>query len=435
MSQVTFQLSDGIKGNDESSPAKIWVKSMSFNNTIRNITTSNNKLKVFTSWAESGIVKSRVIHVTVPPNHYDLNSLLAFLNKQGTCNGNENPPGGVGTLPNFSPAVGNRNAYKGLGVWGDLSSANTTPGTNTGFPPFIVDPNDPSKLLFQGPTAGKGVLGTYTHDYEYRSVGLIYDNDTKGLMIMLGVVANSSSGGDPSNITTFIDDGTSRGIELRVHHNDGAYSYINPCPFTVASPPTTFEQGLTPPQSVLNLAGPQRMSIELSGLSSHVRESYRGNSKGNTICIVPLAAYAYGQSAHYEPPNPITIVAEKGYSISEIILSIKDSSTGYFVDFQGSDWTIDINIEYVDKTPPVHVSNYNTQDGGTRQLMYAQADQQQMYSGYGYNGANPPPQQQNVGHFTVDQLKHQSYDMWNPNMVSGHANIKHVKRNHAKVDS
>ncbi len=338
------------------------------------------------------------IEVTVPPNHYDLHSLLDYLNADGVCNGNVVPAGGAGTLPNFSPAVGNKNIYRGLGVYGDSTSLNTTPGNNTGFPPFIVNQNDQSKLQFQGPTAGKGVLGTYTATYEYRSFGLLYDSETKPLMDQLGLTTYSDPNSDPINVTSLADNGNlntnKKGIELRLFHNaTGAYSYISPVPSGYATP-TIFEQKISDMQQALNLGGPQLLTVDMENVPSKYKIPGARVTTGNTIGVIPISASSYGACVHYTPPKPMITYIDQGLSITKVSLRIHDE-LGHPVDFQGNDWTVILNIEYVDKNP---VQVQHTPDNLTYMNYTSLQDPStfgNMSAGYGNLTNNAQIQQQN----------------------------------------
>lgn len=352
LNTVTWNLQNPVKGNSEKSPAQIFLDRFEFQNNLRNITDSNNILKVFTTWTNNGVFESKLITAKVPLGHYDIYTLLDYLNADNVLNGNETPSGS--TLNNFTPPVGNKKRYLGLGVWGDSTSQNTTPGNNTGFPPFFIDPQFPTRVIWQGPTAGKGVLGIYDADCVYTSFNLIYDDQTKGLLDTLGLTVYANKSDNPINVSRLqFDDPITpfayKAIQLLVYNfgTGSQYSY-NPANATSVYNSSTFEQGFLPSVNSVQLQGPQVLSIEMKDLPSTHRSSYSGMTTNNVIGCVPVSA-AYGNQVNWQAAHSLkACVVPQGYSIKEVHLTVRDASTGKLVDFGGANWGASIVILYVD---------------------------------------------------------------------------------------
>lgn len=322
MSTVSWDMRDSISVADANFTAVISLYSMIFYNTFANVTTSNNTLKILSTWLDvNNNQQNFLITVNVPPGHYDINGLVNYLNTDGVCNRN---PAEAGTTY--------QNYYVGMGVYGD----------SVNFPPFEVSSTDAAKVLFQFPTAGLGgALSTNLGVHVYKGFYLIVDDDTTPFLNLLGIL-NYNQFGALNNVRNI----TSAGTTYTVIGNDvttgGAstpYSYISPW-----SLPTTVESPQTTPPNAINLGGPTALSVSWEQIFANTRMSSHGLNLGDTVGVVPVVA-AYGYKTVYQPPNPFKCIIPN-FNINRFRIKVCDADTGLPVDFQNTDWSITLNIEF-----------------------------------------------------------------------------------------
>jgi hypothetical protein len=96
--------------------------------------------------------------------------------------------------------------------------------------------------------------------------------------------------------------------------------------------------------NVVELAGPAALSVSWEVATSNARDSYNKLSTGNTIAIVPVNA-SYGYRCVYEPNNPFKCIIPN-FNVNQFKIVLRDCETGGFVDFQGSDWILNLCIEF-----------------------------------------------------------------------------------------
>jgi hypothetical protein len=339
LSDVSWNLRDIIRVVDPNFTAVVSLYSMIFYNTFANITKSNKTLKVITTYNVNGVPFTPIIKtVVLPEGHYDLTTLLDYLNTAGVCNS-------VGLYNNGASVF-----YAGLGGQTTQTTAavaaNPTPILNTTATfgdSFLVNSQDNSKLQLNSANAGGGPWGVWDPLFEYTAVGLVYDDDTRGCMSTLGFTDFTYGNSKPTNIASIV--GTNlEGIVIPVYHGSGASKYRYVSPVAAGYTTTVVEQGVSSVVNAINLGGPPCISVSWEQLPQAARNSYDQLSATDTFAIVPLAG-AYGTKNVYQPALPFKVLVPN-FSANEFHIRIKNSATGQLVDFQNIDWMLNIGIEF-----------------------------------------------------------------------------------------
>jgi len=310
LSQIQWDMAEKVHVLDSNHTGMISLKSMHFVNSFANIISGKNKLKILSTYTESGVYKENLIEVTVPVGHYNLTSLLAYLNTDGVCN----------SLSTY---------YYGMGDSGDVAN----------YPPFSVSSSDSAKISFHPPTGGSGVLA-YNILHVYTGFFLVVDADTSPLLLQLGLL-RSSQPGIIENLTNSFSTKYPHVIGTSVLW-DGAVAYNYPTANTVTT--TGVEVFSSSNFNVIDLAGPKALMIQIQELHANVRTSISDFSTGNTIAVVPVSS-AYGGVISYQPDRPFENVTPN-LQLNSFTINIKDASTGDRVDFQGANWIATLLIEF-----------------------------------------------------------------------------------------
>lgn len=311
LSDVTWTMQESISAADDNFTAVVSIHSMIFNNTFSNIISGvNDTLKVLSTFTVNGVLTYDIINVVVPAGQYNVDSLVAYLNS--SCN----------KLDVY---------YYGLGVAQD----STLPG-------FEVQP-DNLRVIMSSPTAGTtGVLGTYNASHVYTGFYLIADVQTIPLLNTLGLLEVSTDG-TPSNVTRIVATNVLAfqciGFNIL---NGGASSKYSVQSVYVT--PTTIEQAELMAVNTTELQGPAAISVSWEVATSNARESFNHLSTGNTIAIVPVTG-SYGFRCVYEPQNPFKCIIPN-FNVNQFHITLRDCETGSYVDFQGSDWVLNLAIEF-----------------------------------------------------------------------------------------
>ena len=313
LSDVTWTMRDSIGVIDQNFTAVISVYSMIFYNSFANILKDANILKVLSTFTVNGVVTNYIQTVTVPPGHYDINSLLAYLNTAGVCNG---------------AAPGDATYKYGLGVSGNAS-----------YPPFAISPADPSKLVVQAPTAGTtGILGVPAAAHIYTGFYLVVDATTTPLMTQLGLLETNQLSAN-TNIQIITSAGTTFSVLGFIPINTTTYYNYN----NYAVPTTIITASFAATNNI-NLGGPPALAIQWENMYANTRNSFDQLSVGDTVAIVPIMG-AYGYKNLFQPPIAFKSIIPN-FSINQFNLKIRDAATGNPVDFQGNDWLITLCIEF-----------------------------------------------------------------------------------------
>lgn len=293
---------------------------MIFYNTLANVSTSNNTLKILSTWTENGTDKNYIITVNVPVGHYDINGLVQYLNGDGVCN--------------RDPTTANQpytNYYVGMGVYG-----------NTTYPPFQVSNTDSAKIEFQFPTAGTGgALNVNYAAHVYTGFFLIVDDETKPFLNLLGLLDYDEFGTVVNTFEVNSLGATYTVLGNRVFTGGAATYYTYTLPWTSSAP---FEQSLNKGINSISLGSPTSLGISWEQIFANTRTSYSSLSLGDTIAIVPITS-AYGYKSVYQPPNPFKCIIPN-FNINRFRLKVVDADTGLNVNFQNVDWCVTLNIEF-----------------------------------------------------------------------------------------
>jgi hypothetical protein len=339
-------MQETISAADDNFTAVVSVHSMIFNNTFPNIVSGyNSTLKILSTWINTSYNASNIITIDVPAAQYSLSSLVEFLNTQ--CNA---------LIEGF---------YYGLGNPGNSTTAVAGFGVT----------EDGSKATLTAPSAGtSGVLGVYNALHIYTGFFLIADVETIPLMSTLGLLELGQEGvptntvkvpqGTPTTNTPIIPDGFYNCIGIPVT-TGGATTYYNFTSPWVAPAVSTVLTKTIISSNVTKLQGPGGLSISWEVATSNARESYNKLSTGNTIAIVPVLS-SFGYRNVYEPSNPFKCVIPN-FNVNQFKIQIRDCETGSLVDFQGSDWVLNLVIEFyeMDNTHKSEQAN----DGFHRNVM------------------------------------------------------------------
>ena len=309
-----FNVGSAIKATDQNYVCEISLDYMSFYNTIPNITSSNNILKILSLYTVNGVQSYNIITVTIPVGHYNVTTLMNYLNTAGICN---NTTGGF---------------YYGFGN-----------GTNMTYPPFYLNPNDSSKLNIQLPNAGTGAgntLGVYNAAHVYNGFFLLVDSTTIPFLNTIGYVYKTNN--DYNNDLTINWASQTFSIIGAYVYNGGTgtdYSYIQPY-----VDPASLELANLTPINVLDMGGPTSITIAIQEISTDTLVSYNHLNKGNIIATVPISA-SYGSKNVYTPTNP-AITYIQNLDLNSITVIIRSIDTGLPVSFQGTNWTIALKLVY-----------------------------------------------------------------------------------------
>jgi len=313
-SDVTYPLREPITVPDSNVACLLSIQHFTFYNSFANISAGNNKLKVLSTFYESGTFVGDITEVSIPVGHYDINGLLAYLNTDGVCNRIEST------------------YYYGLGVNGD-----------TAYPPFAISDSDALKLVIQPPTAGTtGVLSSMAAAHEYSGFYLIVDSDTEGAMETLGFY-NKNDNNFLTNVKNVkVGTITYKCAGFDVYNGGVATDYSFTSPW--AAPSTLLTTSRTSINNLF-LAGPMSLALNIENIYANTRNSFENLSRGNTVAIAPVVV-AYGYKQVYQPPvlNQIKVT---GLEINTLRITILDTGTGKPVNFQGSQWEMNIRFEFV----------------------------------------------------------------------------------------
>lgn len=311
---------------------------MVFFNVFKNITKHNNTLKVVTVFKVNGVVNTNVITVIVPPGYYQIQQLLDYLNGAGVCNSTQTFVNGITTY----------NAFLGLG--GQLTP--TVAGVvnpDPDFPGFYLDSFDFSKIHFQSCPGGDGGLGRFYPEFEYFQVGLVVDLDTAPFMSTLGLI---DPGGTSGPNFTSIQGSSFMGASIPIYHGTQAgtsmYTYVQPISADIQSgTEADIEAYLSPIINVYRLGGPTGLSLSIKEFGgSNFLCSYQNFSSSGTIATIPIVG-AYGNKNVWQTTFPVYTFINSA-SFNTLSATVVDTGTGIPVDFQGSNWEMNILIEFVE---------------------------------------------------------------------------------------
>ena len=304
-------MTEFIRVPDSNFAAAISVYSMSFFHSFNNITSKNNKFKILSTYKDAGgVLQGHIISKIIPPAFYALEQFLTFFN--ANCN------------------LTDASTYKyGFGTYGSVS--------NYGMIQNLADLN---KLEYAAPSLiGTAVASAHVYSGFY----FIIDTDTTQLLEDLGVVSYDNGGtlfnskyvqysyGGVNTVTQVI------GFEIS--NNGATYTAYNPSSTIVC-------------RDAMNLSGPTSLNIGFDGYSMNTRNSYNGFTVSDTLAVVPIVGGS-GYKTVYEPLTTCYRAFLSNLCLNTFKLTIRDSSTGEKVDFQGIDWIITLAIEQweVDNLP------------------------------------------------------------------------------------
>ena len=318
LSDVTWSMQETITAGDDNFTAVVSIHSMIFNNTFANIFAGENDyLEVLTTWTNNNIIEQNIIQITVPPGHYDVDSLTGYLSSK-------------------SSVIGADTYYYGLG--GTLSTTTANPG-------FKVNPTQSTQAVISPPTAGaSGALSTYVATHVYTGFYLIINEKTRPLLNILGLLEFNQENFITNSVP--VVGATVAGVVSQYScigfavFNTGVlstsvYSYAQN---TAVS--TTEQKGI----NVVELQGPAALSVSWEVATSNARDSYNQLSTGNTIAVVPVDGM-YGYRCIYEPNNPFKCIIPN-FNVNQFKIIVRNCETGGLVDFQGSDWILNLCIEF-----------------------------------------------------------------------------------------
>lgn len=318
LSDVTWTMQDKIAVEGINFTAVASLYSMIFTNTFANITKANQKLKFLSVYTVNGTVTSNILTTTLPTGHYDINSLINYLNTPGVCNSTD----GSGFIYGF----------------GNVASANVV-----ATPPFAVSASDPAKITFTLPSGGDlagtpiGALGVYNASHIYTGFYMIVDAETIPLMDTMGFLVYDQSKNIINTTTTL----GMKTIGFPVF-NGGSGSY-----YTFTEPyvtPTTILLKTGTGASCINLGGPTAITLSWESMNTNTRLSTEDLTIGDCMAVIPVTA-AYGYKVVYQPTLPFRCTLPN-FNINRFQLKVKNADTGEYVDFQNSGWMATFNIEF-----------------------------------------------------------------------------------------
>ncbi len=318
LSDVTWAMQETITAADDNFTAVVSIHSMFFQNTFSNIFTGeNDAMQILSTWVEAGVSKQSIINIAVPQGQYNIETITSYLTS--VCN----------------ETVGGY--FYGMG--GFTVTADTT------------------KVQVDAPTAGTtGILGTYNAAHVYTGFYLIANEKTIPLLSVLGLVELNQEN-KPTNIVRISDiTGTVAYscIGFTAYNNGSTSHYTYSTPYTA---PTGIVTAKIVSSNVTELQGPCALSVSWEVATSNARDSFNKLSTGNTIGVVPVNA-PYGYRSIYEPSNPFKCIIPN-FNVNQFKITIRNSETGDLVDFQGSDWVLNLSIEFfeMDNTHKSEMAN------------------------------------------------------------------------------
>lgn len=342
LSDVSWSMQTTIGAKNDNFAPVISVESMVCFNTIQNINKFNNVLKIITVYKVSGVFTETIQTVTVPVGHYDLQSLLDYLNTAGVCQATGEYTAG---------AYGTKTYYTGLGGQNTPSTAGTVI-VNEDYPAFVIDTNDTSRVKWQTPIAGGGAgnnLGKYYEEFEYVAFGLVADVTTIPLMAILGLVDYEV--GQPTTNMSPIFGSTSNaiGLSTRVFHgttvDTSYYDFTIPIPASIQDGTSTaLLNQFSALVNMVDLSSASALTISWEFVSSNIRNSYSDLTTSSVIAVVPISA-AFGVKNVYMPPVPYRTLAPYRH-FNEFHIVVRSADTGKRVDFQGVPWLLNIRIDF-----------------------------------------------------------------------------------------
>lgn len=283
---------ESVRVPDSDYAAVISIHNMVFSNVFSNIRSTNNTLKILSTWLDgSNVTQSNLITITIPIGNYGVDQLFAYINTY--CS----------TLSTY---------YYGLGTNGDT----TLPG-------FALSTSDITKCQIAPPSLTV-LNNTYNSGHVYSGFYLILDNDTRGLLEDLGLLTYAQG----LDNTSAIPNTTYFGIGFSCYR--AASTYVLSATFLKSG-------------DALSLGGIKALSIQWSAVTGGVRSSYANLAKDATIGIVPIDQDT-GNQVNYDPANPYKF-AVPGLNVSAFTFIIRDSATGELVNFNGADWILTVLIE------------------------------------------------------------------------------------------
>lgn len=298
LNDVRFSMSDIIKAPEQHYAAMVSLQSMNFFNSFHNITTQNNVLQLIMTHDDEGVLITNLsAKIIITPGIYDTDSLKEAINADAIFS----IPVGTGPTSTLSLDI-NRNTAKCTITGYTIASLNTLP------------------------TA-------------IRSVGLLATPETRPLMTMLGFF--DEIGADAFSDIQPIPGTEYKGVCFEYTGDAGAITLKGAASsiLTPSNPPIITGPNLS------NVTTTPALQIELNGIRSDVKAG-TNLSRGATISIVPVTA-GYGSAVNFYPPNPHKSMVTNMY-LSEFHITIKDASTGQYVDFNGVDWIMAISIDWVE---------------------------------------------------------------------------------------
>ena len=308
LNDVRFSMTDIIKAPEQHYAAMVSLQSMNFFNTFHNITTANNKLQVVLTYEVGGdTYTSLQDRIAITPGNYDAVELAAAI---------EADPLFCAKLP----------AMANGGAGGNLANMTMTISRNTAKASIV------SNTLIQA---------NAVTDINIRSIGFLADATTQPLMTILGFY-DESGPGIYSDIQPIFGTNFS-GVVFQYAGVAGALAYVVPpgnSMITLAGANLLME-----PPNLSNVVTTPAIQVDLNGIRSDVKAG-SNLSRGATIAIVPVTS-GFGGAVNFYPPNPHKSMVTDMY-LSEFHISIRDASSGQFVDFNGIDWIISINIEWAE---------------------------------------------------------------------------------------
>lgn len=349
-SSGTWPISMPITSEDLSFAAKISLKSMYFFNTLNsNINSSNNILKILTART----FESKLNTVTIPTGHYDIESLITYLNKDGVCNAYTS-----GDAAATNSSTGSQ--FEGLGSKGDIN-----------YPPFFVSISDPARVSFQpyplgdyNTPGGNWPIRYGGNGYFVKGVYLVIDSTTIPFLKTMGLIELDSYGNAVNGRTISCDLGTFQVIGFDIlcegttaanssttgsrYSYNGIYAGINTAVFT----------GI----NSINLSSPLAIAITMENTGMCGRNSYDSFNPTNTVAVVPVSA-AYGYQCTYEAGNPFESIIS-GYTANDFRIQIRYADTGVLVDFQNTDWLMVFKIEFIESDNTRKASDSNAISAG-----------------------------------------------------------------------
>lgn len=311
LNKVTWTLPNTLAPQDNQNYAAfVSLQSFHFVNMNENIVTTHgrktNTLKFLTTYKINGVAQEHIITINLIPGYYTITELLAEINTK------------------FVAAHPTDGKYYGWGKYDDIGT----------YPVFKTAAHNKAKVTYNPPPLA--ALGAVDPTHLYTGFYMILDDDTQGLMKMLGLLRSDREDGSILNLKTI---GSYSGLGFNVLVNSGVYSYQS---YTIDT-----EHSL----DAINL-GNQSMVILWEGQAMESRSSLDGMNLGQTIAVVPSLGW-YGSAQVYEPVHPFQAVITN-FNPYIFTLSIIGAHDGAPWDFHGIDWTITLKIEYREIDTELH---------------------------------------------------------------------------------